>query len=102
MPEKPTNIVLITDAGFRVPVDMRMVPTEFWCDVAGHSSCTWWEPLVEGDLTKIMPHVVKMEGDALPHNAHIVIDSGPGYDTQEWGHRLMINSPILFGYHFDA
>lgn len=87
---KPTSVVLITDQGRRVPVELRY---------AGfNSDAHIWEPVIEGDLGKIMASVVAIDADSWPAGVGLQLPAGPGYDNVEWGLAVLANSPILAGY----
>jgi hypothetical protein len=87
---KPTNVVLVTDRGDRVPVELRYAgdPQEVHI----------WEPVIEGELADIMIDVVAIDADTWPAGAGLQLPAGPGYDTIEWGLAVLKNSPILSGY----
>jgi hypothetical protein len=57
-----------------------------------------WEPVIEGDLARIMASVVAIDADSWPAGAGLQLPAGPGYDNVEWGLSVLANSPILAGY----
>jgi hypothetical protein len=79
--------VLITDKGWRVPVDLKLLEGEE----------NIWLPLIEGSLDKIMPSVISIDAEFWPARAYFRIPTGPGYDTFEWAERIMKNSPLDLG-----
>jgi hypothetical protein len=87
---KPTNVVFITGAGMRVPVDLRYVGSSEGVHI--------WEPVLEGDLASIMASVVAIDADNWPPGAGLQLPAGPGYDEVRWGLAILANSPILAGY----
>jgi hypothetical protein len=87
---KPSNVVFITGAGMRVPVDLRYVGSSEGVQI--------WEPVLECDLDRIMASVIAIDADDWPPGAGLQLPAGPGYDEVQWGLAILENSPILAGY----
>lgn len=92
---QPQGLFLVTDTGQRIPVDTKLHHIA--------DGCHHWQVVIEGDLNAIMPNVVAFDGPALgAGNAIHFDDPGPGWDTEEWGRRVLANSQHVFpgGYHY--
>jgi hypothetical protein len=77
----PVNPVMVLSNGARVPFHLR------WCG-------TYFEPVIEGDVAKLMPMVIAIDADEWPSGAAIRWPS-IGAASAEWAQRLLDNSPIL-------
>lgn len=93
---KPEGLFFVTDTGFRIPFDVKL-----WKIIAG---TTYWAPIVEADISALMPSVVRVEGTSFPgQSALIFIDADESWDNEEWATRLITNSPLLFpGYTYES
>lgn len=89
---KPEGLVLITDTGMRIPIDLRLDHIK--------DGCRYWEPVIQGDLNRVMPHVVAFDGPPVRRGECIHFTApGPGWDTFEWAQRVMANSRHVFGFY---
>jgi hypothetical protein len=82
----PTNPVFILASGMRVPIHLRE---------AGYTvGIGWlWEPVIEGDLAKLLPMVVAIDCDGeWPSGASFKFPNPKGMDGQAWAHRILANS----------
>lgn len=94
---KPQGVVFITNKGVRIPIHLKLKGVGN-CGMTGHNLCNIWEPVIEGDLTRLLPLVVAMDAEHWPHGSHLAIEPGPGYMTPEWGINIVKNSPCLQSY----
>jgi hypothetical protein len=85
MSAKPVNPKWLLSNGMRVGFDLR------W--VGG-----MWEPVIEGDVLKLMPMVIGIEADHWPTGVQMRLPS-LGAASQAWAERVLSNSPCLRGAH---
>ena len=87
---KPVNPAFVLSNGIRVPFDLRYQgprPPNFV-----------WEPVIEGEVVKLMPMVVAIEADVWPPLAALLLPVLPGVKmSHEWVQRVLANSPCLRG-----
>jgi hypothetical protein len=90
---KPEGLFLVTDDGRRIPIDVKLAYVQ--------DGERFWSPVIEGDLNAIMPSVIAIDGPPV-HDGEVITfaDPGPGWETDEWGERVMANSGHVFG-HYD-
>lgn len=91
---RPVNPVFVLSNGTRVGMDLRACgrrPTG--------NGAYWhvWQPIIEGDLLKLMPMVVAMDADDWPAAAALTFPlfSGDRRLNSEWVQRIIQNSPCL-------
>lgn len=90
---KPEGLVMVTEDGQRIPIDLKPSPLE-------EPGIQHWEPMIEGDLNAIMPSVIGFDGPRLRSDQAISFsEPGPGWDTFEWAQRVMANSRHVFAYY---
>lgn len=91
---RPEGLVMVTDTGLRIPIDLRLE------HVDPDTGIRYWQPVIEGDLDKIMPSVVAFDGPPVGVGESVsFFKSGPGWDTAEWGQRVMSNSRHVFSWY---
>lgn len=88
---KPVGVVLVTDAGLRIPADLKFSHTD-------DQGIDFWEPIVEADPHKLWPSVHHIAAESVPYGTALAVPSGPGYDTAEWGQRVFMNSDCFGKY----
>lgn len=95
---KPTGLVMITDDGLRIPIDLKLADH---CEP--NDEVMFWEPVIEADLNTVMPKVIGFDGPPLTkHQAIHFPNPGPGWDTIEWAQRIMDNSGHVFTWYDNA
>ena len=92
MSNKPEGLVMVTDTGIRIPIDLRHTHTKDGID--------YWEPMIEADLNAVMPNVTAFDGPPLTAKDCIHFTApGPGWDTFEWAQRVLANSRHVFAFY---
>lgn len=89
-PEPPLNPVFVLSNGIRVPLHMRY---RFYDPQHGHI----WEPVIEGDVAKLMGLIVRIDATHWPKACHVLLPSvGPTAEADlAWAQRIIENSPVL-------
>jgi hypothetical protein len=91
---RPDGLFLVTNAGMRIPIDVKLA--------FEHNGTRHWQPMIEGDFNAIMPSVVAIDGPPVHRGECLSFPApGPGWDTPDWGRRVMANSTHVFGWYED-
>lgn len=88
-PPAPTNPVMVLANGIRVPLVLRHLGYGFGVGEV-------WQPVIEGDIEKLMPLLVALDADEWPSNTSVKFPGWSG-GTYEWAQRVLAASPILKG-----
>lgn len=93
-PPKPHDLVMVTDTGMRIPIDLRPLRYE------PETHTQHWTPVIEADLDAVMPAVIAFDGPPVGVGHAVSFEQpGPGWDTLEWAQRVMANSRHVFAYY---
>lgn len=91
---KPSGLFMVTDAGQRIPIDVKLSHIDEDRDVR------YWAPIIEADLNAVMPSVVAFDGPCVDKGECLTFQApGPGWNTAEWAERIMANSRHVFGWY---
>lgn len=94
-PEKyrPVKPVFVLDNGIRVPLDLRYRGVRDTSIGSGSLSHVY-EPVIEGDLVKLLPRVVAIDAETWPSGSAFLFPS-LGAAGKEWAERVLSNSPVF-------
>lgn len=88
---QPHGLFFVTNDGRRIPFDVKFHHIDETEDVR------FWTPVIEGDLNRIMPSVVMIDGPSVDWGEVIMFENaGPGWETAAWGELVMANSRHVF------